>query len=90
MPRAISPNTLYGRESASFCLTTDPEELNLQGKVQRDMLHEQVWKVWTLCAREQVEADVKSTDIPLGSIVVFRRDEKEPGCLKNRFSTEPG
>ena len=85
--QTISPNSLYGRESASFSLTTDPEELNSQGKAHRDMLFDQAWRIWALCARQQTEADVRASDIPLGSIVVFRRDERGPGCLKNRFST---
>ena len=51
------------------------------------MLFDQVWRIWCLAARQQKEADIKSCKIPLGSVVVFRRDERQQGCLKNRFST---
>ena len=36
--RSISPNGLYGRETASFLLSTDPEEQTLQSRAHRDMI----------------------------------------------------
>ena len=84
--RSISPNGLFGREVAPFLLSVDPEEQSLQSKAHTEMIGEQTWKIWSLMARPQKERDIKAHQIPLGSIIIFRKDENQPGNVKNRFS----
>ena len=84
--QCISPNTLFGREVAPFLLSVDPMEQSLQSRAHMKMITDQSWKIWSLMARPQKEKDVKTHQIPLGSVIIFRRDEKRLGNIKNRFS----